>query len=180
MEESILERMYMEWKEELDESHRKAQAKSEARAELIAELRTSAPRVLKQIRARSVAAKAAASEASARIYESQRALRKFAERVRDGAFGRYFSWVYFIGRKSDGALKIGLSGDPTTRLRDLQVGSPEELEFVVAVTGDLAVELMLHQAFAPDRIRGEWFRRSKVLDEFIRIVRLTEAKYPDG
>lgn len=117
-----------------------------------------------------------ANEIAVSIYESPGAARKFAERVRDGALGRYASWVYFIGQDADGPIKIGVSEDPAKRLYELQVACAETLTLLGLVHGDETVEKTLHGAFAPDHIRGEWFRRSATLLEFIRVLGLRAAR----
>lgn len=109
------------------------------------------------------------------IYADARTLREFAERVRDGAFGDHLDWVYFIGQRPSGLVKIGVSNRPMARLEMLQIGSPVPLELLVAVVGDMALERVLHAVFAPDRAHGEWFRQSATLAEFIRILRLGKS-----
>ena len=46
--------------------------------------------------------------------------------------------------------------------------------------GGSDVEVMFHGIFAPDHIRGEWFRRSPVLVEFIEALTKPAPMYPDG
>lgn len=55
--------------------------------------------------------------------------------------------------------KIGRTRDFTARLRALQTGSHKKIDGrAVDVEDDVAVEKLLHMAFAPYRVRGEWFR----------------------
>lgn len=66
-------------------------------------------------------------------------------------------FIYFIQREDTGAVKIGLSKDPTRRLATLQTGNEFELKLRHLIPGGLPEERQLHQRFAPARIRGEWF-----------------------
>lgn len=116
---------------------------------------------------------------AALIHGNPIALRRFAERVRDGALGTFASWVYFIGHGADGPIKIGVSINPEGRLSDLQSSTPAALELICAVNGDVTVERMIHDAFGPDHIRGEWFRRSETLSDFIRVLML-RSKFKRG
>lgn len=125
-------------------------------------------------KARRLTAKVA-PEVSEAIYQNTAVLRRFADRVRDGAFGDHLDWVYFIGQQSGGLVKIGVSNDPVARMTTLQVGSPVPLELLVAIVGDIALERTLHAIFSRDRAHGEWFRRSETLTEFVRILRLPKT-----
>ncbi len=78
--------------------------------------------------------------------------------------------VYFIQARMLGHVKIGMSDDAAKRLRDLQVGSPDEL-FVrgVLLTEDPErLERDFHERFAHLRIRGEWFRNSPELEKLMQ------------
>jgi hypothetical protein len=123
------------------------------------------------------AKRAVALDVSTAIYSHPTALRRFAEQLRDGALGSHLSWVYFIGYPN-GSVKIGVSGDPRRRLADLQRSTPEPLELLAVAQGDHAVEALLHKVFAPDHVRGEWFRRSETLTEFVRVLALTKSVDP--
>jgi hypothetical protein len=130
-------------------------------------------------RARTKAQYSASSKFSETVYGKPDGARRLADRVLQGKFGKHMSRVYFIGRGEDGPIKIGIAHDPEKRRIDLQVAVPEELYILAAFRGDIAVERMLHAIFEPDHIRGEWFRRSPALVEFIG--HLTKpALYPNG
>lgn len=73
--------------------------------------------------------------------------------------------VYFIGAGDH--IKIGLAFQPRTRLMELQVGNPLTLRLLAHIRGGVAAERYLHKFFAKDRVRGEWFRTSPLLCEFI-------------
>lgn len=61
------------------------------------------------------------------------------------------SYVYLL--EFAGSHKIGWSTDVKRRVRELTVPAT----IVMAVEGDRALESMLHRAFAPWCIGGEWF-----------------------
>jgi len=66
--------------------------------------------------------------------------------------------VYFI--RSEEYIKIGHAVDVNSRLVELQVGSPIELELLGTITSDddLEMETVLHNLFSDNHVRGEWFR----------------------
>jgi len=61
--------------------------------------------------------------------------------------------------------KIGVSDNPVARLADIQVGCPGEVVLVGWFLGD--VEATLHCEFKNDRYRGEWFRVTKRLVDYV-------------
>ena len=71
------------------------------------------------------------------------------------------SYVYFIGCQNSGSelrVKIGFTRrHPEQRLCEFQPGSPEELDVLAYVEGDMDLERRLHAAFAGCRIHNEWF-----------------------
>jgi hypothetical protein len=76
-------------------------------------------------------------------------------------------WTYFIQAKEGGLIKIGYtSKHPEIRLRDLQIGSPQELTILATIPGN--VETSLHRLFANWRQHGEWFQACPELVSYIR------------
>lgn len=76
--------------------------------------------------------------------------------------------VYFIQAGVDGAIKIGFTRFPVLdRLKSLQVACPDELRLLAVLAGDDGKETEIHKRFAPDRIRGEWFRPSTTLLDYV-------------
>lgn len=71
------------------------------------------------------------------------------------------SFVYFIGCQNSAGemrVKIGFTTrNPLARLLDFQPGSPEELDILSYIDGDMALERKLHQTFATVRLHNEWF-----------------------
>ena len=76
--------------------------------------------------------------------------------------------VYFIQPVDGGRIKIGVSGNPEIRLRDLQTGSPVDLR-IIALIPDAApgTEPALHVRFAHARAHGEWFDPTPDLLDYI-------------
>jgi hypothetical protein len=66
--------------------------------------------------------------------------------------------VYFIRPEvRPGRMKIGYSTSPNSRLRALQIGSPDRLILVASFRGTPADERKMHRLLAPHRVSGEWF-----------------------
>jgi hypothetical protein len=78
-------------------------------------------------------------------------------------------WTYLIQSIDGGPVKIGFTrGNPDDRLKSIQTNSPDELRIIARLPG-IDLEPILHERYAADRIRGEWFDGSvaeRVLDEF--------------
>ena len=79
--------------------------------------------------------------------------------------------VYFI-QSADGHVKIGWAKSPSSRLREIQVGSPHRLRLVAVMRGGRQVEAALHSMLAEFRTLGEWFAPSPKVLECVRQVRL--------
>ena len=78
--------------------------------------------------------------------------------------------VYFIREGRDGPIKIGYSVDVAVRLSTLQSSSSRTLVLLGVVPGGAERERQLHDRFAGERIRGEWFEASVALLQFIEAV----------
>ncbi len=77
-------------------------------------------------------------------------------------------WVYFIQAESIGLIKIGWTASrPLIRLSMLAVGSPVNLTLLGVSPGNPDLERQTHGRFRADRERGEWFRPSEALKQFI-------------
>lgn len=75
-------------------------------------------------------------------------------------------YVYLIEAVSVGLVKIGFSGDPEARLRDLAGSSPVELWLVGYFKGDLDMEQRLHALFASHHAHHEWFEDCDAIRDF--------------
>lgn len=82
-------------------------------------------------------------------------------------------WVYLIGPKewTLNRVKIGFTqGNPRARLRQLQTGSPFDLQLYGYFEGTTDLERVLHKAFQPVREQGEWFRTDGRMICFISLL----------
>ena len=74
------------------------------------------------------------------------------------------SSIYVIGEADGTMMKIGISADPSTRLRQLQTGYPRPL--VVHYCDELdayrarIIEGFIHSTIGYKRTKGEWFEVS--------------------
>lgn len=78
-------------------------------------------------------------------------------------------YVYLIFAGQTGAVKVGYSANPETRLSTLQTGSPHALSLGFAFMWSTELEARraereVHRACADARIRGEWFEEAPVLE----------------
>ena len=76
--------------------------------------------------------------------------------------------IYFIQANGDGPIKIGYSGNPQARLRNLQSGHYDKLALLGTMAGDVEVEQKVQEQFATYRIRGEWFEPVSPIFDFIK------------
>lgn len=65
--------------------------------------------------------------------------------------------IYFIQESDDGDIKIGYSDNPERRIRELQTGSPKQLNLLAVIEGEKSDETELHKLFKKLNTRGEWF-----------------------
>ena len=69
--------------------------------------------------------------------------------------------VYFIIENEDlesQRIKIGYSGNPGRRIKELQTGNSRKLALMGWVSGgDKAYESTLHEKYSTFRVQGEWF-----------------------
>lgn len=78
--------------------------------------------------------------------------------------------VYFIAGDI-GAIKIGYSEYPLSRLGVLQTGSPIRLRIMALRRAPISVERQYHEQFAAHRLHGEWFTRCPEIEaEITRLV----------
>lgn len=78
--------------------------------------------------------------------------------------------VYFIGGASFRHIKIGFATDVYDRLYALQTGNPSPLIVYAYWPGTMDDERAAHEVFKDDRGNGEWFERSKRLEQAIRAL----------
>jgi hypothetical protein len=76
--------------------------------------------------------------------------------------------VYFVTCRDAGAVKIGFSVEPRARLPEIQWGCPLPLTLEAVFPGDIQEEKRFHRWFADDRIIGEWFRLTEMIELIIK------------
>lgn len=74
--------------------------------------------------------------------------------------------TYFIEAIGQNLVKIGVAHNVERRLAQLQTACPFDLQILCAIEDDY--EELLHTVFESERVRGEWFRLSVRIREFIR------------
>jgi hypothetical protein len=76
--------------------------------------------------------------------------------------------LYFIECQcAERHIKIGVSSNIKVRLVNMRAHCPYDLRLLKAVVAGAHLEIELHQRFAADRVRGEWFRRTPELLAYI-------------
>lgn len=82
------------------------------------------------------------------------------------------SYIYFIRPIGQpGPVKIGCSRAPRRRLEEIARWSPIDLEIVATIPGGHKLEHNLHDCFANDYLRFEWFAASDKLTNLIEDLR---------
>lgn len=99
-------------------------------------------------------------------------LDEFPEGIRDALRKRLNQcFVYFIRQEGTGLVKIGYAKSPASRLRTLQVSSPQRLSIAALEPGGRSRETFLHDIFADWRFGGEWFKETQQMTRYINEIR---------
>jgi hypothetical protein len=90
--------------------------------------------------------------------------------------------IYFLACET--AIKIGFTNRGTldsvqSRVRSCETGNPFPINILAAMPGNQSVEFGLHRQFDDARIRGEWFRKTPELVDFIRDNGVSEEKFDE-
>lgn len=83
-------------------------------------------------------------------------------------------FVYFM--RAGDAVKIGYSTDVMQRRTELQTGSAEVIDMIVAVRRRKSFERMLHRRFARHRLHGEWFKAVPAIIALMASIQHGEAE----
>ena len=75
------------------------------------------------------------------------------------------SFVYFIADLEKDVVKIGVSKNPKSRLKQLQTSNSNKLALLGYIEGNFPEEKQLHLYFGKYKKEGEWFSLDK--DNFI-------------
>lgn len=81
--------------------------------------------------------------------------------------------IYFIEAVGGKAIKIGFSGEPSIRLRQLQTASPYPLQIMGMFDGTLWQERQIHEYLKGLPFEGEWYpRAAQVIWDMLSAARL--------
>lgn len=75
--------------------------------------------------------------------------------------------IYFIFAAEVNRIKIGQTTNVNMRLSSLQSASPCNLSLIAVIPGDHESESRLHERFAHDHFKGEWFVYSPRLRAYL-------------
>jgi len=96
-------------------------------------------------------------------------------------------YVYLIRNEESGNYKLGVSKHPEKRLKALQTGNDEELTLIERFPSKFPtkVETALHNKYAPNRKRGEWFNlylenELTFISECVKIEKNIEYLFKNG
>lgn len=90
--------------------------------------------------------------------------------------------VYFLATGDGEHIKIGSTRNLHSRMQSLKASSPKQFRehsLLGYIAGGKRRELELHAVFSADRVQGEWFRRSPVIEGFLESAGLSKGS-PDG
>lgn len=76
------------------------------------------------------------------------------------------SFIYIVGDNT-GRVKIGVTNNVRKRVSSLNTGRSTPLSVLGVMAGTIEQEKALHAKFNALHVRGEWFRRSPEIDEFV-------------
>lgn len=88
-------------------------------------------------------------------------------------------YLYFILNPALRIVKIGVTRRVVRRQRELEMASGCRLQVLLLVADGGASEARLHEAFAADRVVGEWFKMSRDLRALINRATAPDASAGD-
>lgn len=65
--------------------------------------------------------------------------------------------VYMVGIEGEPYIKVGYASELSSRMVNMQVGSPKKLLVLAVFAGDATAEALLHRELQEHHVRGEWF-----------------------
>lgn len=90
-------------------------------------------------------------------------------------------YVYFLLDEESDAVKIGHSAsDVAARITNHQIGNPRPLRLLGVMPGDVRFEHELHRRFLLHLIRGEWFKYSGAVKEYLDAAGLVDCSRDEG
>jgi hypothetical protein len=85
--------------------------------------------------------------------------------------------IYFVRCGTLDWIKIGSANDVSSRIMEIQAGSPFPLRLAAVMEGNRDGEIRLHRRFADERGHGEWFDLSPRLRKFILTKAIPATTY---
>lgn len=103
----------------------------------------------------------------------------------DGASGRGrttgSNYIYYVADTVNDVVKVGISRNPWSRVKDLQTGSASKFELLATLKTDERSERLIHEKLDSVRVKGEWFSRCEALNTLIDKVSSKEiVSYEDA
>lgn len=89
------------------------------------------------------------------------------------------NYIYYVATTENDAVKVGISRNPWSRVKDLQTGSAHKFTLLATFKTDARTEFALHDFFPESRLSGEWFKRSVALNSLIHKTQNNEFKTLD-
>lgn len=93
-----------------------------------------------------------------------------------GVQSRVACFIYFV--ECAGHIKIGKADNWRKRISSIRTASPLEVEILVILQAHVGFERDLHAKFEAYRHRGEWFRDSQEIRDFIKKVKTSKLFVP--
>jgi hypothetical protein len=82
--------------------------------------------------------------------------------------------VYIVRPGARNIVKIGHTGNIHKRIKEMQISSPERILLIATIEGGEREERQIHTRLRSERIRGEWFKLSKPVREFLQRLKLAD------
>jgi hypothetical protein len=101
-----------------------------------------------------------------RIEELKRKRAKLEQPKRK--LGKPLEFVYFV--RCEEFVKIGWATAIETRMNNIRINNPYPIELLAMMVGSSEEERTLHAFFRDDRERGEWFRFSQAMKDFVEAI----------
>jgi len=86
------------------------------------------------------------------------------------------NYVYYVSCRSTGLVKIGVSRNPWSRLKDLQTAAGSKYEMLASIKTDMRSEVEVHKLFSASRVRGEWFKYTEALSRVVDALKSKEIE----
>ncbi len=83
--------------------------------------------------------------------------------------------LYFI--KCGDYVKIGTSRSVKDRIDQLQTGNPQEIEVLAVFEEQAFREYAIHKTFVHLNIRGEWFRYTEEIENYLKVLEQREYEF---